>query len=75
MQGIKKFVNGIALRNPKSERLHAKLGFKLVGTYINAAFMRGNRYNVSWFENNIGDHTLNLALPVSICELPKEEIN
>ena len=55
--------------------MHAKLGYKLVGTYINAAFMSGNRYNVGWFENNIGDHTLNPALPVSLCELPKEEIN
>lgn len=75
MQGIKKLVSGITQPNPKSERLHAKLGFKLVGTYINAGFKSGKWYNVRWFENNIGDHTLTSALPVSLRELPKEEIN
>lgn len=75
MQGIKKLVSGITQPNLKSDRLHTRLGFKLVGTYINAGFKSGKWYSVSWFENNIGDHTLNPALPVSLCELLKEEIN
>ena len=74
LQGIKKLVSGITQPNAKSDGLHAKLGFKLVGTYTHAGFKAGQWYDVSWFENNIGEHGLNPVSPVSLSEVPEEEI-
>ena len=75
LQGIKKLVSGITLPNPKSDGLHSKLSFKLVGTYTHAGFKSGKWYDVSWFENNIGEHALDPVSPVSLSELPQEEVS
>lgn len=73
-QGILKVTSGITQPNEKSDGLHKKLGFRLVGTYDFAGFKAGQWYNVSWFQKDIGEHTLKPHAPVSIHELPPEII-
>lgn len=75
LQGIKKLVSGITQPNPKSDGLHSKLSFKLVGTYTHAGFKNRKWYDVSWFENKIGEHALDPVSPVSLSELPQEEVS
>ena len=73
-QGILKVTSGITQPNEKSDGLHKKLGFRLVGTYDCAGFKAGKWYNVSWFQKDIGEHTLAPHAPVSINELSPETI-
>lgn len=51
-----------------------KLGFRLVGTYDCAGFKAGKWYNVSWFQKDIGEHTLAPHAPVGINEVSPETI-
>ncbi len=74
LQGILKVTSGITQPNEKSDGLHKKLGFRLVGTYDCAGFKAGKWYNVSWFQKDIGEHTLVPHAPVGINEVSPETI-
>lgn len=75
MQGIQKVCSGITQPNPKSGGLHAKLGFKLVGTYHKAGFKADQWYDVSWFEKDIGEHSLNPKAPVALSSVAQKDID
>ncbi len=74
LQGLLKLNSGITQPNLRSVGLHKKLGFKLVGTYINAGFKNGKWYDVSWYQNDIAEHTDSPASPISIRSLPLETV-
>ena len=74
LQGIQKVCSGITQPNPKSDGLHAKLGFQLVGTYYNAGFKAGRWYDVSWFQKDIGEHQPQPQNPVALSTLAPERI-
>lgn len=41
--------------NPKSERLHRKMGFELAGTWHDTGFKNGSWHDIMWFEKRIGN--------------------
>jgi phosphinothricin acetyltransferase len=44
---------GIALPNPRSIKLHEKLGFKPLGTFHEVGFKFGQYWDVSWYEKEL----------------------
>ena len=75
LQGLQKVCSGITQPNHKSNGLHEKLGFYLIGTYRNAGFKAGRWYDVSWFQKDIGKHLPQPEKPISLCELKHEQID
>ena len=73
-QGILKVTSGITQPNEKNDGLHKKMGFRLVGTYDCAGFTAGQWYSVSWFQKDIGEHSLMPIAPISVNELSPETI-
>ena len=74
LQGIQKVTSGITQPNEKSDGLHAKLGFKLVGTYSKAGYKGGLWHDVSWFEKELGTHPSEPQPPVSIKALDTKKV-
>lgn len=74
LQGIKKVCSGITQPNVRSNGLHRKLGFTLVGTYVNAGSKAGNWYNVSWYQKDIADHDLSPVAPKALSEIPVDVV-
>jgi L-amino acid N-acyltransferase YncA len=53
LQNVVNVYGCVTLPNPKSEGLHAALGFRLMGVYSNAGYKNGQWHNVGWFEKQI----------------------
>lgn len=58
LQGVKTVYGCMTLPNVKSEALHEKLGFKLIGTYQNAGYKDGKWHDVVWFGKAIAQYDL-----------------
>lgn len=56
-QGVRTVYGCITLPNPRSERLHEKLGFHSVGIFHNAGFKGNIWHNVAWYEKTIAEYT------------------
>lgn len=53
LQGIRVVYGCVTMPNPRSERLHEKLGFCRCGLFRNAGFKCGAWRDVAWFEKEI----------------------
>ncbi len=56
LQGVKTVYGGVTMPNEKSERLHASLGFKRLGTYHNTGYKCGRWHDVAWFEKPLSSY-------------------
>lgn len=54
-QGFVRAWAGVTLPNPASERLHTKLGFRLVGIYEKTGFKNGVWRDVAWYGLGLQD--------------------
>lgn len=54
-QGIRTVYGCVTMPNPRSEKLHEKLGFRLLGIFHNAGFKNNEWHDTAWFEKNIAD--------------------
>lgn len=52
-QGVRTVYGCVTSPNPRSERLHEKLGFRRIGTLRRAGFKCGAWHDVTWFEKEI----------------------
>ncbi|MBS1455113.1 MAG: N-acetyltransferase [Lentisphaeria bacterium] len=52
-QGIRTVCGCVTTPNPRSEKLHAKLGFRKVGTFRRSGYKNGGWHDVTWFEREI----------------------
>ena len=52
-QGVRTVYGCVTTPNPRSERLHEKLGFRRIGTLRRAGFKCGAWHDVTWFEKEI----------------------
>lgn len=68
-QGVKTVYSLITSPNIKSEKLHRSLGFRNVGMYHNVGYKSGEWRNVSIFEKQIGEYSINPNPIVSIKEI------
>ena len=68
-QGVKTVYSLITSPNIKSEKLHRSLGFRNVGMYRNVGYKSGEWRNVSIFEKQIGEYSINPNTIVSIKEI------
>ena len=53
LQGVRTVYGCVTTPNPRSERLHEKLGFRRIGTLRRAGFKCGAWHDVTWFEKEI----------------------
>jgi phosphinothricin acetyltransferase len=52
---VHRAVAGIVIPNDGSVRLHARLGFHLVGTFREVGLKFGRYWDVAWYEKALGD--------------------
>lgn len=53
LQGVRTVYGRVTSPNPRSERLHEKLGFRRIGPLRRAGFKCGAWHDVTWFEKEI----------------------
>ena len=53
LQGVVNVYGGVTLPNEKSERLHEKMGFRLLGVYHKTGYKCGSWHDVAWFEKRL----------------------
>ncbi len=54
MQGVRTVYGCVVSPNPKSERLHERMGFQRIGVFKNTGYKNGTWLDVVWFEKKIG---------------------
>jgi len=64
----------VATPNPASEKLHARLGFTLVGVFPRTGFKFGRWHDVSWFGTSLAAPGADLAPPLSFKDVPEETV-
>lgn len=57
LQGVHNVYGCVTTPNPRSEKLHARLGFHLVGVQHAAGYKLGQWHDVSWFEKRLTEAT------------------
>lgn len=70
-QGVLSVFGCVTSPNPPSDRLHKRMGFKLVGTYLQAGFKNGAWHDVNWYQKMLGDHLDEPKPPVPLSVLEK----
>ena len=73
-QGVLSVFGCVTSPNPPSDRLHKRMGFKLVGTYLQAGFKNGAWHDVNWYQKMLGDHLDDPKPPVPLSALEKDSI-
>ena len=73
-QGVLSVFGCVTSPNPPSDRLHKRMGFKLVGTYLQAGFKNGAWHDVNWYQKMLGDHLDEPKPPVPLSVLEKDSI-
>ena len=73
-QGVLSVFGCVTSPNPPSDRLHKRMGFKLVGTYLQAGFKNGAWHDVTWYQKMLGDHLDDPKPPVPLSALEKDSI-
>ncbi|MBS1369689.1 MAG: N-acetyltransferase [Lentisphaeria bacterium] len=53
LQGVRTVYGCVTTPNPRSERLHERMGFRRIGVFRNAGFKGGAWHDVTWFEKEI----------------------
>ncbi len=53
-QGVRTVYGCVVSPNPKSERLHERMGFQRMGVFRNTGYKNGSWLDVVWFEKKIG---------------------
>ena len=51
--GVRTIYASVTMPNPHSEKLHEKLGFRLIGTFHRAGFKNNLWHDTAWFEKEI----------------------
>lgn len=54
LQNVKTVYGCVTSPNPRSEALHARMGFEKIGTFRRAGYKCGAWHDVNWFEKSIG---------------------
>lgn len=74
LQGVRTVYGLVASPNPASERLHAALGFRLMGVQQKAGYKNGRWIDLLWYEKAIApyDETPGPLIPVG--ELPETQV-
>lgn len=73
LQGVKTVYGGVTMPNEKSERLHACLGFKRLGTYHNTGYKCGRWHDVAWFEKALSPYESAPRPIIGIQAIPQAE--
>ena len=74
LQGVKTVYGGVTLPNPKSEALHASMGFALLGVYRNAGYKNGAWHDVAWFEKQSGPYDADPRPVTAVSALDKDRL-
>ena len=74
LQGVRTVYGLVASPNPASERLHASMGFDLMGVQRNAGYKNGSWIDLLWFEKAIAPYTPEPAPLVPAGKLPGEQV-
>lgn len=73
-QGVLSVFGCVTSPNPPSDRLHKRMGFKLVGTYLQAGFKNGAWHDVNWYQKMLGVHLDDPKPPVPLSALEENSI-
>jgi L-amino acid N-acyltransferase YncA len=60
---------GITVPNIKSEEFHKAMGFYIIGTYKNIGYKFNKWHDVTWFQLDLGEHSINPPDPKTITEI------
>lgn len=74
LQGVRTVYGLVASPNPASERLHASLGFRVMGVQRNAGYKNGRWIDLLWFEKAIAPCDVPPAPLTPIGMLPGEQV-
>ena len=74
LQGVVNVYGGVTLPNEKSERLHEKMGFRLLGVYHKTGYKCGSWHDVAWFEKRLCTLPESPAPFLPFSCLPKENV-
>jgi len=64
LQGYINAYCGVALPNQASEKLHASMGFKPIGTYVKVGYKMGQWHSVKWWSQSLSDYPASPNSPV-----------
>ena len=73
-QGVLSVFGCVTSPNPPCDRLQKRMGFRLVGTYLQAGFKNGAWHDVNWYQKMHGDHLDDPKPPVPLSALEKDSI-
>lgn len=69
LQGVRTVYGVVTSPNPRSEKLHEAMGFRLIGVFRDSGFKSGRWCDVSWYEKQIGEYDMEPIPIKSIHEL------
>ena len=72
-QGVRTVYGCVATPNPRSEKLHERLGFRTIGVFRRAGFKAGSWHDVTWFEKSIARYDVPAAL-IPFPKIAPEEV-
>ena len=74
LQGVRTVYGCVTTPNPRSERLHEKLGFRRIGTLRRAGFKCGAWHDVTWFEKEIAAYDVPPPELIPFARIAPEQI-
>lgn len=74
LQGVRTAYACVVSPNPKSERLHQRLGFERIGEFCNTGYKNGKWLDVVWFEKKIGVCGPEPKLVMPVWELEEKKV-
>lgn len=75
LQGVRTVYGLVASPNPASQRLHEKMGFRVMGVQRNAGYKNGRWIDLIWYEKPIAEYGAQPEGLLPVGELPKEQID
>ena len=74
LQGVRTAYGCVTMPNPKSERLHRRMGFEKIGAFHNTGYKNGKWLDVVWYEKQIAPYGMDPKPVIPIGEISREKL-
>lgn len=74
LQGVRTVYGCVVSPNPRSERLHERMGFRRIGLFRDTGYKNGEWLDVVWFEKKIGSFEEQPRSVRPVWELEKKDV-
>ena len=75
LQGVQNAYVRIALPNPESEKLHARMGFRRLAEHRATGYKHGAWHSILWMEKTVGDHAIPPAPLIPFSQLSSDAVS